>query len=87
MEKRTFAADSRRRDKRATRVRKGAEVSVFGTTLPPAIGAYRGRAAAADRPEWQRYLLTPKITPNRSLLALMITYKSHTPAIERFLNA
>ena len=38
-------------EKRENRGLKGAEMSVFGTTLPSAIGAYRGGAAAADRPE------------------------------------
>ena len=37
--------------KRAIHGRKGAEMSVFGTTLPTSIGAYRGGAAAADRPK------------------------------------
>ena len=37
--------------KRAIRGRKGAEMFVFGTTLPPVIGAYRGGAAATERPE------------------------------------
>ena len=37
-------------ENRAIRGRKGAEMSVLGTTLPPAIGAYRGGAEAADRP-------------------------------------
>ena len=64
MAKGSIAADSGRRskwtraksarfagEKRAIRGRKGAEMSVFGTTVPPAIGAYRGVAAATDRPE------------------------------------
>ena len=38
-------------EKRAIRGRKGAEITVFGTTLPPAIGDYGVDAVAADRPE------------------------------------
>ena len=38
-------------EKRAFRWRKGTGMSVFGTKLSPAIGAYREGAAAADRPE------------------------------------
>ena len=37
-------------EKRAIRERKGAEMSVFGIAMPPTTGAYRGGAAAADRP-------------------------------------
>ena len=37
--------------KRDRRGRKGAEMSVFGMAMPPAICAYRGGAVAADRPE------------------------------------
>ena len=37
-------------ENRVIRGRKGAEMTVLGTTLPPAIGAYRGDAEAADRP-------------------------------------
>ena len=38
-------------ENRAIRGREGAEMSVFETTLPPAIGAYHGGATADDRPE------------------------------------
>ena len=46
-----FAIEIDAGEKRAIRGRIGNEMSVFGTTLPPAIGAYRGGAAAAERPK------------------------------------
>ena len=38
-------------ENRAIRGREGDEMSVFVKTMPPSIGAFRGGAAAADRPE------------------------------------
>ena len=38
-------------EKRGIRWRKRTEMSDFRITLPPAIGAYRGSSAAAERPE------------------------------------
>ena len=57
------------REKRAIFGRVRAEISVFGTTLSPAIGACRGCAAEAERPE-------PTKSPNRSLVAHIIIYMS-----------
>ena len=75
-------------EKRAIRRRKGADMSVSGTTLPPAIGAYRGRAAAADWPIVHGiYAPQKSTTPNHSLVAHIITYMNHTPAIDRIFNA
>ena len=71
-------------EKRAIRERKRAKMSVFGTTLPPKIVAFRGGAAAAERAEWPRDLRTPKNTPNRSLIVNIINYMSHTSAIDKF---
>ena len=77
-------------EKRANRGRKGAGMSVFGTTLPPSIGACRGGADAAERPEptvATGSTHPKKKAPNRSLVAHIITYMSHTTAIDRIFNA